>query len=166
MTINTASGAKLYIGSSDIVDVPEEYDDTEKAALILAFEADSYIEVGEVEDLGEFGDQSEAVKFTSLSDARTRSLKGPRDAGDMAVVAGDDPNDDGQTAMEAAEGQPFDYNFKVVLNDAQSLTGTDSVHYFHGKVMGKRRNVGQANNVVRRTFTIGINSKIVMQNPT
>lgn len=154
MTINTASGAKLSIGS------------TSPAALLAEFLADSYIEVGEIEDLGEFGDESERVKFTALSDGRVRTLKGPRDAGEMAIVVGDDMTDEGQVALEAAEATPFDYNVRVELNDAVTLGGTNSVHYFRAKVFSKRRNVGNASNVVRRNFTIGINTEILSVDPT
>lgn len=154
MTINTASGAKLYIGS------------TQPAADIAEFETDSYIEVGEVEDLGEQGDESERVKFTSLSDARTRSLKGPRDAGEQTVVVGDDMTDEGQVAMEAAEAQPHDYNFIVELNDAVTIGGTNSRHYFRAKVFSKKRNIGNASNVVRRNFVLGINTAILSSDPT
>ena len=154
MSINAASGATLFLGS------------TAAAAVLADFEADSFVEIGEVEDLGEFGDESEEIQFTSLSDSRTRKLKGPRDAGTMTVVVGDDPLDEGQISIEAAEGSNLDYNFKVVLNDAITLGGDGSVHYFRGKVMSKRRNVGNASNVVRRTFNVGINSAIISVDPT
>lgn len=166
MTISTAAGGKLFIGSSNVVDVPEEWTPEEKLLLIAEFEADSYVEVGEIEDMGEFGDTSTDVTFVSLSDARTRHLKGSRDAGTQTVVVGDDMTDEGQIAMEAAERTPFNYNFKIQLNDARSLGGTDSVHYYVGMVGSKRRNVGNANNVVRRNFAILINSAIVDQDPT
>ena len=155
MSINGASGSKLFIGG---VNVSLTQDRAE-------YEADSYIEVGELEDLGEFGDESETINFTSLADGRTRKLKGPRDAGTMPVVVGDDMTDEGQTAMEAAEGTPFDYNFYVELNDAVTLGGNPSKHYFAGKVMTKRRNVGNASNVVRRSFAVGINSAIIPTEP-
>lgn len=154
MTINSAGGSKLYIGT------------TQAAASVAEFQADTYIEVGEVEDLGEFGDESEEITFAALSDGRVRKLKGPKNAGTIAVVCGDDPSDTGQDAMVAAEGQPLDYNFKVELNDPISLSGTPSVHYFRGKVMSKRLGVGNVSNVVRRTFNVGINSAIFEVNPT
>jgi hypothetical protein len=68
--------------------------------------------------------------------------------------------------MEAAEAQPHNYNMYVQLNDAQTLGGDGSKHYFCGMVLSKRRNVGQANNVVRRNFQVGINSAITEVAPT
>jgi hypothetical protein len=156
MTVNTASGAKLFIGGVN----------ANRESVLGDYEADSYIEVGEVEDLGEFGDTSESIKFTSLGDGRVRTFKGPRDAGEMPITVGDDMTDNGQTAMEAAEGTNFDYNFYVELPDALSIGGSNSKHYFIGKVMSKRRNVGNASNVIRRSFAVGINSAIISTDPT
>lgn len=154
MTINTASGTKIYIGGTD------------EATELADFEADSYVEIGEVEDGGEFGDESEQINFTSLGDGRVRKLKGPRDAGSQNIVVGDDMTDEGQQAMDAAEQTPFDYNFKVEPNDAATLGGTNSVHYFRGKVMSRRRNIGNASNVLRKTYVVGINSAIIEVEPT
>lgn len=151
MAANTASGSKIYIGSAS-----DATTDTQGE-----FELDSYLEVGEIEDLGEFGDESEEVTFTSLSDARVRKFKGPRNAGTITVVCADDPDDTGQDAMIAAEATTFDYNFKVELNDKASGETTPSTFYFRGKVMSKRLNVGNASNVVRRSFNVGVNSAIV-----
>jgi hypothetical protein len=149
MTVNTAAGTKVYIG-------------TVGAAITqLEFEADSYIEVGEVEDLGEFGDQAEEVNFTALANRRVRKFKGSFNAGTMAVTAGSDPADAGQLAMLAAFATDFDYNFKVELNDEVTEGGTVTVLFFRGKVMSKQRNVGQVNNIVRQMFNVGINSEIL-----
>ena len=154
MTVNAAGGSKFYIGT------------TLSATSQAEFETDTYTEVGEVENLGEFGDQANIITFASLADTRVRKFKGARDAGTMDVVVGDDPLNAGQDAMVAAEGQPNDYNFKVELNDPTSLSGTPSVFYFRGKVLSKRMNVGDVNNVVRRTFQVGVNSAIVEIDPT
>lgn len=149
MTISAASGSKIYIGT------------TASAENLSQFLTDTYVEVGEVEDLGEFGDESEVITFGSLNDSRTRKLKGLRDAGTMSVVCGADDSDAGQDAMVVAEASSLDFNFKVVLNDQLTLSGTPSEHYFRGKVMSKRLSVGSANNVVRKTFNVGINTEIL-----
>lgn len=156
MSVNTAAGARIFIGSAN----------SNRESVLADYQADSYIEVGEVEDGGEFGDDSERINFTALSDGRTRKFKGPRDAGEMNLVVGDDMTDEGQIALEAAEATSFDYNIRVELNDALTLGGQNSSHYFIAKVFSKKRNVGQANNVVRRTFALGINSAITSTDPT
>lgn len=149
MSISAASGSQLYLGT------------TTAAENLSQYLSDSYTLVGEVEDLGEFGDEAEAVTFASLADSRLQKLKGVRDAGTMAVVCGADDSDSGQAALIAAEADTLDYNVKIVLNDKQTISGTPSEHYFRAKIMSKRTGVGSANNVVRKTFNVAINSEIL-----
>ena len=168
MTINAATGAKLYVGTSAIP-VPGNFDPSDPSQLsaaLASFEADSYIQVGEIEDMGNFGDTSAPINFTSLSDSRVRKKKGPRDAGTMTLVVGNDASDEGQVSLIAAEASNLDFNFKVILNDATTLGGNGSQHYFFGQVMSKSLQVGNATNIVRRNFSIGINSAIASVDPT
>lgn len=157
MTVNVAGGSRFSIGTTLAIDF-----DSGDAAALADFLSDSYVDVGEVEDLGEFGDASEEVPFTALADDRTRKLKGPRDAGTMSVVCGADTNDQGQELMDTAEGEKtLEYNFRVEAEDKITVAGTNSFRYFRGKVMSKRETFGAANNVVRVTFNVGVNSKII-----
>jgi hypothetical protein len=151
MAVNTAAGSRLFIGPvpAASVDTAAEY-----AALT------PYVEVGEVEDLGEFGDEAGSTTFTALGDRRVRKFKTTFDAGTMTVTCGSDPADAGQQAMIAALASDLDYSFKVVLNDEVTSDGDPTELYFKGKVMSKRRNVGNVENVVRQAFTVGINSEI------
>jgi hypothetical protein len=154
--VNPAGGTRIFIGGPN----------QNRHSVQADYEADSYIEIGEIEDGGEFGDDSAPIEFTSLQDSRKRKYKGPRDAGTQNIVVGDDPTDSGQLALEAAEAQSLNYNFKVVLNDKLTLAGQNSVHYFIGQVMSKRRSIGNATAVVKRTFAIGINSSITSLPPS
>lgn len=149
MSVNTAGGCAFAIGPAGT------------PATLGEYQAESYIDVGEVEDLGQFGDASPAINFATLADGRERIFKGPRSAGTQTVVCGADSSEDGQTAMIAAEATPLDYMFRVTLNDQETLGGTPSVLYYHGKVMSKRLNVGNASNVVRRNFDVAVNSEVL-----
>ena len=150
MPIVTATGAKLSIGTS----VLETVDTT------VEFAALTYTEIGLIENLGEVGDESSSVTFAALGDGRIRKAKGARDAGTMAVTVAHDPADTGQIAMEAAEGTNLNFAFKLELPDKPNATGTNSIMYFRGLVMSKRRNVGTNDNVIRRTYNLGVNSQI------
>lgn len=152
--VNPAGGVLIAIGSTVVCTDLAEY------------QADSYVNIGFVEDGGQFGDESKPIEFTALSDARVEKFKGPRDAGTMSLVCGDDPTDPGQGIVEAAQLQKFNYNFRVTLNDAVTLSGDPSTHYFAAKVMGERRNVGNVMNIVKRTFNLAINSAIFETLPT
>jgi len=149
MTVNTAAESRVFIGT------------TGQANSVIDYESDSYVEVGEVEDLGEFGDTAEEVTFTALADRRTRKFKGSFNAGTLTIITGSDPADSGQQALLAAFATDFDYNFKVTLNDELTLGGSPTTLFFSGKVMSKTRNVGQVNNIVRQTFMVGINTEIL-----
>lgn len=154
MSVNTAATSTLSIGTTVAVTNQAEY------------EADSYTAVGEVEDLGEFGDTAETVNFTALENRRVRKLKGSFDAGSVTVQAGADTLDPGQIAMVEAFASDEDYNFKITLNDEVTVGGTPTTMYFSGKVMSIPHNVGSVNNVVRRTFMVDINTEILVVDPT
>ena len=152
MTVRTASGTTFAIG-------PATTDATNTEAEYIALTP--YVLVGEVESLGEFGDESASVDFAAIGDARVRKQKGARDAGVMELVCGEDPNDVGQLALIAAEATSFEYAFRLVANDDRTVGWSKSTFYFRGLVMSKRRNTGENDNIVRRTFNIGINSEIL-----
>lgn len=156
MAIKTASGTLFYIGTTL---------DTDVASPVTVYDDDSYTLVGEIESLGEVGDEASTVKAASIGDSRVRTLKGARDAGVMDIVCFRDPDDTGQDAMIAAEGTNNEYNFKIVHSDAPS-GGTASISYFRGLVMSKRENIGQNDNVVRRNFKVSVNTAITAVDKT
>lgn len=124
------------------------------------FDGNSWIEIGWLENIGQFGDESAEITFDAINQARTQKLKGTRNAGNMELVMGIDTADLGQIALRAAEATPYDYGFKVEFND-ESTGGTPSVRYFIAKVMTAREQLDTANNVVKMAATLGINSNIV-----
>lgn len=148
MAIQTSAGAKLYIGP------------TTAAADAAAYAALTYVEVGEIEDLGEYGDTVSLANFTALNNRRVRKLKTTYDAGEMQLTMGKDPADAGQTALKAAAASDSDYAFKIVLDDAPAA-GTPTTVYFHAAVTGFKTQVGAADNIVKATTTLAINTKII-----
>lgn len=147
MTIASTTGAKIYIGPAHTT-----------ANSLLAYEALAYTEIGDVESLGEFGGASAGVTYNSIVDGSVRKLKGPRDAGDLAVVVANNPEDAGQAAAIVAEVARSTFAFKVVLPEG---TGISSVFYFRALVMSARLSVGGANGIIRRTFPLAINSPLI-----
>lgn len=151
MTVRTAAGARFYIGPAN-----------ETADELADYTGLAYTEVGEVEDLGEFGDAWNQTTFTALSDSRVRKYKTTRDAGDANMVIGFDSGDAGQTALVAALDSKSDYAFKIVLDDgSEGSPSQGTTWYFRAKIMSNRRNVGTNDNVVRRNVTVAINSDII-----
>lgn len=140
--VNTSSGSKLYIGTTAANPV-----------------GDSYIEITEIQNMGDFGRMYEQINYSTLGDRNVRKFKGQRDDGNMELELGRKANDPGQAAMIVALDTDQDYNFKATLNDDTDTTGsTPTTVYFKAKVMGYRTNVGGPNQVVGARTTIGIKS--------
>jgi hypothetical protein len=152
MTVATAAGAKFYIASSG------GSPDPGTPANQTEYEALTYTEVGELEDLGDFGDEAGQATFTALGDRRVRKFKTSFDGGEIAVVCGSDPADTGQAYMSEALAEDFNYPFKIELDDEITVGGTPTTLYCYGIVMSERRNVGTVENIVRQNFTVGVNS--------
>lgn len=150
MSVNTAAGTRISIGPIVEQDMP----DTDAAAITL-LSALTFVEIGEVETIGDYGDTVGDVTFASLGDSRTRHLKGLADAGTIDVTIGFDAGDAGQIALVAAQKDRsrWNYAFRVDFEDGM----TD---YFVAKVMSLSKSVGGAEDVIRRTASLGINSAI------
>lgn len=160
MAIHKTAGSRFFRGP---VINPDTLNALSDSAAIDFFEAivdGNWIEVEEIEDLGEHGDTAEEITFTAIGNRRVRKLKGSKNAGTKTITVGRDPLDDGQTALVEAEGTDFNYAFKVIHADARAAGFTDSVEYFGGMVMSKSVNQGQVNTVTRRSFPIGINTPV------
>lgn len=150
--IFATAGSKVYIGQVKAA---------QSADFIEAdFSAQSWTEIGWLETIGQFGDESSEITFEAIGESRTQKLKGTRNAGNMELVCAIDNDDAGQSALRAAEATPFDYAFKVEFNDASDM-GTNSLRYFVAKVMTAREALDAANNVVKLNATLAINSNIV-----
>jgi hypothetical protein len=110
MTIYATAGSKLYIGgalamkSADFVESD--------------FTSQTWTEIGGLTGLGKIGDSSEAISVKLVGEARTKKMKGTRDAGTQELVCAADAADAGQAALIAAQATKDSYAFKLVFNDA------------------------------------------------
>lgn len=151
-SIFATAGAQVFIGP--VVEA-------QSADFVLGdFAGFSFTEIGWLESIGEFGDESAEITFDAIGEGRTQKLKGIRNAGNMDLVMGVVEDDPGQLALLSAEAEPDDFAFKVIFNNAPPA-GTPSERYFIGKVMTARENLGTANSVVRRGGRVAINSNVV-----
>lgn len=154
MAIYATNGSRLYIGdvlaakSSDFV--ADDFPTGEGA----------WTEIGETENFGSFGDTSTEIAFDGIASSRTRRLKGTRNAGTKEVVCGIDYEDPGQIALLAAEKTPYDYAFRLVLNDAPP-GGSPSERLFVAKVGSVVEALDTANNVMKLNASLWVNSNIV-----
>lgn len=142
-------GARLYLSDTPIADPEVVNDIADLSGLMID------VEVGLIENVGEFGKQFELVTFQAVGDGRTRKLKGPYNNGSLALVVGQDLTDAGQAALKTI-GDALDQNtypFMLTINGAE---GHFDTVYFGGKVMSFRTTMGAANTVVRANINIEI----------
>lgn len=151
MSVNTAAGTRIFIGPEDQANLP---------LTISEYDALAWVELGEVEDAGTFGDQWNTQGFTALKDSRVRRFKTTRDAGETTFVVGFDGDDVGQTAFEMAVESKFNFPIRVELPDKQTELGNGTTFYFRSQVNSNRINVGGNDNVVRMNVNIAINSAV------
>lgn len=151
MAIFAAAKSKIYIGT------------TAAKTDATGYASDTWTEIGQVEDIGEFGDKAEQIKWTALGDSRVRKLKGARDAGTVEVTCGFDATDAGQTALRTAADDDVGYNFKVALNNKLATNG--SVFYFNALVNGSPMKMGNVNDVVRQVFSLDVTSTVIPVDP-
>lgn len=158
MAVATGAGAKIYIS-----------DATSTATTQGNFEAETYLEFEQTESIGDFGDTTNPVTFTGLGDARVQKIKGSLDAGTLSVVGALNESADGspltgqyQFLVAANNTTSASYAFKIELNDATtgSPLGTNTVFYFLGQVGTYVRSVPGADEILRVTSEVRINSAI------
>lgn len=102
MTASTAAGTIMSIGSNNVLDPT----------------IDTYIAVGEVVTLPEFGRQYNEISYKPLATRGVQKFKGSFDDGSLAISVAKDLGNAGQAAVLVARDVDLDYNFKVVANDA------------------------------------------------
>jgi hypothetical protein len=148
----TTNGSQLFISPTSVTSATDS---------LPEFEAISdWVKVGNIEDLGEVGDEATMVTGATIEDGRIRKAKGARDAGTQAVICFHDPLDVGQLALIDAEATKFNYPFKLIVNDAPSEAYSNTIQYYRGLVGGKRLRMGTNDNIMRRTFNIAVNSEV------
>lgn len=155
MSLYATAGSKVYIGTVLAA---------KKVDFVAAdFAAVVWEEITSIESMGSLGDTSRPVTIELVSEARDKVMKGSRSANSLELVCGADATDPGQIDLIAAERTPYDYAFKVELND-KPATGTspkNSERLFVGKVMSQQEVYEGANNVRKINFSLAVNSNVV-----
>ena len=149
MSVRTNAGTTLAIGS------------TQTNAL-----TDVYTSVGEVRNIGDFGRVYNQIEHSVLSDRNVQKFKGQRDDGTLEVELGYDAADTGQAALKTALDSDSDYNIRITLNDASSVSGSHgTLFHMKAKVMQEVKMLGDANNIVRSKVVLAIKSGSITETP-
>jgi hypothetical protein len=145
MSIITNAGTNLAIVSGE----PATYD-------APGFGALSFVDVGEVENIPEYGGVSQEITFTALKDLIVKKLKGSFDPGSIAITLGRDVADAGQVVVSAAAAPTNNTQHSI------SVTFSDgSIHYFTALVMSYTTNPNDVNSVVRSTMNLSLTNVVV-----
>jgi hypothetical protein len=147
----TGSDGQAWIGgvAADTVDTAGEF-----AAL-------TYVAIGFIESIGEYGDSAADVTGNVINEGRTRHAKGTRDAGTQTITCFVKADDVGQVALKAAELTSTRYGMKISPRDRLSSGGTDSISYYRGIIRSVRKGALSANDPQRIVFDIGIDSSLI-----
>lgn len=140
MTSRTSAGTTLHIASA----APATYDSTGYAAL-------TWVAVGEVVDLGEFGRQYNKITHNPLGTRSTHKKKGSYNEGTMSVQLALDTDDAGQIMLKTAALSDSDYSFKVTTQN------TDK-YYFQAQVDGFRVGIGGVDKITSASVNLDITS--------
>ncbi len=109
MPIGPSSGSTFAIGSN--------------ASTATNMLTDTYVNVANITNLGEFGPQFAVIKFDDLGSGLTQKFKGQRDDGKLSLDLGRQSEDAGQAALILANlDRVNDYNMRVTNNDAPGTT--------------------------------------------
>lgn len=145
---NTNKGRKVYICATvKPTDLTQEQ-----------FEALTWVQVGKVGNVGDFGRQTNIVSYTTLDTEYQQKSKGISNAGDPVIECSRSYNDAGQVIMRTA-GAPtarYSYALKIEENDKPTADYTNTIHYVRGKVAGPVNLGGGNEDFVREQYTIGL----------
>lgn len=139
----TSAGTVLSISSGS----PATYD-------AVGFAALTWVEIGDVSDLGEFGRQYNLVTFNPLGDRRTVKRKGSYNDGTIAAQMARVPSDAGQTILTTAVDDDDSYAIKIVLQDG-------TIFYTTAQIMSYTTNVGNVDQITAATVNLEIDNDII-----
>lgn len=155
MPLLKTAGSKLSIGGTAVTDK-----NTDFAA--ADFTAQTWTEITGTEDLGTAGDKADVISVKLIGSSRTKKLLGTKDAGSMTVVCALDASDAGQLAAIAACTSQALSAFKLEFPDKGTGTGaTPTTRYFAAYVSGAEEGYSSADNEIKLTLHLEINSNIV-----
>ena len=118
------------------------------------FEALTFVTIGEVTDLGEYGKEYALVTHTPLGDRQVKKFKGSYNNGSIAMQIAYNEVDLGQIDALAASATDLSYGFKVTLQNG-------AVDYFSAKVMSFKKSIGSVDSIESGTIQLEIDDDII-----
>ena len=153
---NTNAGGKLYICAT-----PQNVDLDQGQ-----YEALSWVQVKGVGSHGQTGVSTNLLTYNTWDTAVAQKAKGVSDAGSPDVEVARLPADAGQILLRAAALTNFQYAFKLERNDKNVSSGTPTIVYNRGLVVGPKRPNGRNEDFDLEMFTLGLNQQEIVVNPS
>jgi len=139
MAFDTTAGASLGISAT----LPATYNEAGYAAL-------TYVNVGEITNIGEFGKEFALVSHNPLATRGTKKSKGSFNNGSLGPALALDESDAGQVLMRAAVDLDNPYAFLITADNGDK-------YYMEGLVMTFKPNFGGVDDIITASTTIEIN---------
>jgi hypothetical protein len=146
MTVRTTAGSTLAITASQ----PATYNSAGYEALTNASPT-TFVDIGEISDLGEFGRVYNVVKYNTIANRATTKRKGSYDEGTMSLKVGLDNDDAGQTLAKTASESDNDYTFRLTIQD-----GTK--YYFQAQVSSFKITAGNVDSITEAMISLELTS--------
>jgi len=130
------------------------------------FEALTWVEVGNIVTLPDFGYTQNTVTQDYINTDMSQKRKGFKQGSESDLVIGRDYEDAGQTALRTIVESPANYAFKLELSDSPNpATTTNTVMYSRGIASGWNFSGGGGEDFDNATITIGLNQQPVIVDP-
>lgn len=118
------------------------------------YDALTFIDIGELTNLDEYGRVYNEVTSNPLATRRTRKYKGQYDEGSPSMTVDREGADAGQVAAKSALALDTNVAFAVTHQDG-------SIDYFSAKVMSFTNSVGGADSMYEANIQLGIDTDII-----
>jgi hypothetical protein len=152
----TKKGSKVYVCST-----------AQNSDLILsAFAALSWVQVGKVGNIGDFGADSAMNSYNTLDEPVTQKQKGTANAGDPQIEVASIATDAGQVILRMF-GDPLNQDnmaIKIERNDG-GAGFTNTIFYSRGVVSGPLYPGGGSDDFELERYTVGLNQLPLRVNP-
>lgn len=121
---------------------------------LAGFAAKTYVEVGEVTSIGDFGAKFNIINHNPLADPVTQKFKGSKDNGKGSFEFANKTTDAGQVQLKAASNSYSAYAIKIEEQDG-------SISYFLALISGFSKKIGTIDNIVAISADYEITSAII-----
>lgn len=111
---------------------------------VVGYAALSFINIGEVTDIPDFGREFELITHKPISSRGTVKKKGGFNEGSIDLKLGLNTDDAGQVLLKAAALSDADYSFKITCP-------TGDVYYFRALTLSFKVSVGSSGSIITGT---------------